>query len=278
MARFEKQGEKRAKPHAAVATTRARRAATPPAIEDTMFFPRLRRHAKWMFVFLALVFGLGFVAFGVGAGGVGIGDVFRGSGGDAPSVSSARERTEEHPKDPAAWQELSTTLQAEGDIPGAISAQSELTSLQPKDPDVWRQLAALQISLVSQKQTAAQIIQGNAALQAAGQNFPSLTIGGETLLDDPIGQAINAKAALEVQRLQLEAQAAAAGAVDAYKKVVELQPKDPSVQLGLAQAAQAVGDLETAIGAYERFLVLAPNDPSATAVKQQLAALRAAQS
>ena len=34
-----------------------------------MFFPRLRRQAKWMFVFLALVFGVGFVAFGVGGTG-----------------------------------------------------------------------------------------------------------------------------------------------------------------------------------------------------------------
>ena len=37
-------------------------------IEDTMFFPRLRRHAKWMFLFLALAFGLGFVGFGVEIG------------------------------------------------------------------------------------------------------------------------------------------------------------------------------------------------------------------
>ena len=31
-----------------------------------MFFPRLRRHAKWMFLLLALAFALGFVGFGVG--------------------------------------------------------------------------------------------------------------------------------------------------------------------------------------------------------------------
>jgi tetratricopeptide (TPR) repeat protein len=230
-----------------------------------------------MFVFLALVFGLGFVAFGVGAGGVGVGDVFRGSGGGGVSVDSAREKTEENPKDVAAWEELSSALQAEGDTAGAIAAQRELTVLQPKDPDVWRQLAALQIALVGEKQTLAQIIQGNAAINAAGQNFPSLTINGETVLDDPIGEAINAKAVLEVQRLQLEAQTAAAGAVEAYKEVVALQPKDPSVQLGLAQAAQAVGDTETAIAAYERFLELAPEDPSAPAVKQQLESLRASQ-
>ena len=33
-----------------------------PSIEDTMFFPKLRRHAKWMFVLLALVFGLAIAA------------------------------------------------------------------------------------------------------------------------------------------------------------------------------------------------------------------------
>ena len=62
MARFEKSRPKSTKPHAAVAPRP--RASTAPSIEDTMFFPRLRRHAKWMFVLLALVFGLGFVIFG----------------------------------------------------------------------------------------------------------------------------------------------------------------------------------------------------------------------
>src|SRR5262245_8438633 len=108
MARFEKSSPKRAKPHAAVAAPRGRRSSTPPSIEDTMFFPRLRRHAKWMFVFLAVVFGVGFVAFGVGAGGVGFGDVLKDIGaGGGPSISDAQKETEEHPKDPAAWQALS---------------------------------------------------------------------------------------------------------------------------------------------------------------------------
>ena len=96
MARFEKSRPKSTKPHASVAPPR--RTSTAPAIEDTMFFPRLRRHAKWMFVLLALVFGLGFVLFGVGAGGVGVGDVFRDSGGtSAQSVADARGDTEDRP-------------------------------------------------------------------------------------------------------------------------------------------------------------------------------------
>ena len=55
-----------------------------------MFFPRLRRQAKWVFVFLALVFAVGFVAFGVGSGSSGISDLLRGNffGGGGTSTSS----------------------------------------------------------------------------------------------------------------------------------------------------------------------------------------------
>src|SRR3712207_8671204 len=63
------------------ASTRSRRSAPPPArrqatsAEDLMFFPRLRRRAKWVFAFLALAFALAFVVAGVGSGfGSGIGD------------------------------------------------------------------------------------------------------------------------------------------------------------------------------------------------------------
>jgi hypothetical protein len=47
--------------------------------EDLMFFPKLRRRAKWVFLLLAIAFGIGFVAFGVGTGvgGTSIGDVLR---------------------------------------------------------------------------------------------------------------------------------------------------------------------------------------------------------
>ena len=60
---------------------RRRRAAAPArksarSAEDLMFFPKLRRRAKWVFAFLALAFGIGFVAFGVGTGvsGTSLGD------------------------------------------------------------------------------------------------------------------------------------------------------------------------------------------------------------
>ena len=54
-------------------------------------------------------------------------------------------------------------------------------------------------------------------------------------------------------------------------------PRDPNVQLELAQAAQQSGNTPKAIAAYQRFLTLAPDDPSAPIVKQQIAQLKAAQ-
>jgi tetratricopeptide (TPR) repeat protein len=278
MARFQKQGPKRTKPHAAVATQRARREPMAPSIEDTMFFPRLRRHAKWMFVLLALVFGLGFVAFGVGAGGIGIGDVFRGSAGGGPSISDAQERAEERPQDPEAWRDLVIALQAAQRTEEALEAQRRVVELVPKDASELRQLASLQITLLQEKQTQAQLVQAAASIDAAGQNFPSFTVDGRPVLDDPIGEAINAKAAARLQLILGEAQTAASGAVDAYRQLVELLPRDPTVQIELADVATQTGDYATAISAYERYLELVPaDDTNAAFVKRQLEQLRAAQ-
>ena len=43
--------------------------------EDTLFFNRLRTHAKWVFVLLIIVFAGSFVFLGVGSSGLGLGDL-----------------------------------------------------------------------------------------------------------------------------------------------------------------------------------------------------------
>ena len=275
MARFEKSRPKSAKPHAAVAP--ARRGSTAPSIEDTMFFPRLRRHAKWMFVFLALVFGLGFVVFGVGAGGTGVGDIFRGSGGSSgQSVSDARKETEQRPKDVQAWRDYATALETEGQTAEAITALNTAIDLNPKDTSAYREVAGLHMTRATERQRDAQLAQIRAAFLAPSQGFVLLTApSGQPILSDPIGTAVNAEASTGVTAALREAQTEATLAVDAYKRLVALEPNDPNVQLELAQAAQQVGDGQTAITAYETFLKLAPDDPSAGVVRQQLKQLRA---
>jgi tetratricopeptide (TPR) repeat protein len=274
MARFEKSRPKSAKPHAAVATSR--RSTTAPSIEDTMFFPRLRRHAKWMFVLLALVFGLGFVLFGVGAGGVGVGDVFRDAGGTSgQSVSDAREKTEDDPEDPNAWIELSTALQTEGETAEAIAALDRAIILRPKDPDPYRQLASLHLTQATKRQQDGQIAQAIAAFRAPAQSFRVFAgLSGTAVLTDPIALGITARATERATLAYQESQTSATLAVDAYQQLAELQPNDPNVQLELAQAAQQTGDAATAIAAYQQFLKLAPDDPNATIVREQLKQLQ----
>jgi len=278
MARFDKSSTKRPKQDAAVASTRTAKRSTAPSIEDTMFFPRLRRHAKWMFVFLAVALGGGFVLFGVGAGGTGVGDILRGGGATSgvPSISSSEKKTEEDPKNVQAWADLSTALQADGQTDKAIAAQKQVVVLTPKDSDALRTLAGLYLAQVTAKQQEAQLAQIRSAYAGAGQGFPGSLQSptGQSLVDDRISVILNTQGSTTIQQLISEAQTSSAGAVAAYKAIVKLTPNDPNIQLELAQAAQQAGDAASAIAAYTAFLKLAPDDPNAQIVKQQIKQLR----
>lgn len=243
-----------------------------------MFFPRLRRHAKWVFVFLALVFGVGFVGFGVGAGGVGFGDILKGSAGGSgvPSVSEAQKRVDENPTDAKAFRDLATAYQAKGDIDGAVEALEDFTRLKPKNIDGLRELAGLYLKKASDAQQRAQIAQLRSDyLAAGGAVIGSLILDKKPLDVDPINAAVAAEVSQDTNQAFGEAQTAAQSAVSTYKRMAAAAPRDPNVQLELAQAAQSTNDAATAIAAYKKFLKLAPNDPSAPDVKRLLKQLGA---
>ena len=140
MARIDKRRTAGSQTNAQRVTSTPRRGSTSGAIEDTMFFPRLRRHAKWMFVFLAVVFGLGFTLFGIGAGGTGLGDLFKGSSGGSggANVQKALEATEKRPRDAAAWLALADAYRTQNDTDSALAAQLRYTRLAPKNAEGGR--------------------------------------------------------------------------------------------------------------------------------------------
>jgi tetratricopeptide (TPR) repeat protein len=242
-----------------------------------MFFPRLRRHAKWMFLFLALVFALGFVGFGVGAGGVGFGDVLRDAagGGGQPSVEDAEQKVLDNPKDATAFRELSTAQQAAGNTDGAIEALQNYAQLRPKDTDALRELASLYLQKASAASERAQIYQARSDYFAPGGIRDTIfQIGGSPLEPDPITNAVSTSYEQQISAAASEFQTASAQVVEQYRKIAVAQPKDPSVQLELAQAAQSANDLGTAIAAYKAFLKLAPTDPTAPEVRRLLKQLQ----
>jgi tetratricopeptide (TPR) repeat protein len=248
-----------------------------------MFFTRLRRHAKWMFVFLALVFGLGFLIFGIGSDqGTGIGDIIRDSGGataNGLSVSDAREQLEKNPTNPDAQRALATALVQDGKPQEAITYLTLYVEKRPKDQDALRELAGLHLSRALAQSQEAQVAQARASYETFGSTFGSaLQLGnGQTLPPDPIDQALADRASGSVNSAFASAQESFRKAEETYDKLVLAAPNDPNVQLELAQAAQQSGNYAKAIFAYERFLKLAPDDPSASIVKQQIAQLKQAQ-
>ena len=100
---------------------------------------------------------------------------------------------------------------------------------------------------------------------------------GATLGPDPIDQAVSTQASQAVSTAYTAAQASFQKAEETYDRLAAVAPRDPNVQLELAQAAQQSGDYAKAITAYERFLKLAPDDPTAPIVRQQITQLKAAQ-
>jgi regulator of sirC expression with transglutaminase-like and TPR domain len=246
--------------------------------EDTLFFNRLRKNAKWVFVFLAVVFAGGFVVFGVGSSNLGLGDIFNNSGGSGgsgqPSVSKAQKATEQNPKDPKAWRDLATAYDTQAQVDSAISAWTTYTTLRPGDVSGFDALASdLQQQFTNQTNEAA-------AAQAEAQsaqptNFgppPTSPLGrGLASVPDPIEQAASTAANQRFQTALGARQQTAEKLITAYQRIVALRkPPEPSDSFLLAQAAQNAGDTQVAVDAYKRFVQLAPDDPNAAYAKQQI--------
>lgn len=244
-----------------------------------MFFPKLRRNAKWVFLFLALAFGLGFVGFGVGAGGVGIGDVFRGASGDSgvPSLDGARENVSENPSDPEAFRDLATAAQAAGNTAEAVEALEGLVGLRPRDTDALRELAALYLVQRDEAVNDYRLAEARTAfLGTSAAVLQSINLGGRPLDPDPISDAVSTYYSQDLNQALTLAQEAATSSVATYRKIVALSPEDPNVQLELAEAARSAGDNATALAAYRKYIELVPaNDPTARDVRRLINQLSA---
>src|SRR5580765_6909237 len=254
--------------------------------EDTMFFPRLRNHAKWVFVFLVIVFAGGFVFLGVGSGSAGLGDVLQGNWSDifsSNSSSSAQIRKDKQlikddPKDYAAYKDLAAAQAADGKLDDAIATLQLLKTVNPKDAEGLSQLASIYVRKADVARVAAQVAQTRAQSVVPQSTFaPAPTTGiGKAYagLSPPISSALEAQVNEQFQNAYSKMTAAYSQAVSAYRDVAKQSPSDASIQVALGQTAEQAGDTKTAIAAYRQFLKLAPDDSLAPAVKQRIKSLQ----
>jgi tetratricopeptide (TPR) repeat protein len=248
--------------------------------EDTLFFNRLRKRAKWVFIFLAVVFAGGFVLFGVGSSNVsGLSDIFNGirGSGSGTSVKKELKKTQEHPKIAQAWHDLATAYDSDGNVEGAIGAWTTYTQLRPKDVDGLTRLATDYGQQLETQDTAARLAAYDEQ-SARNTNFgpPANSPLGRAFgaVSDPIADAIGGAANQRYNEAVQQLQVTASSLVDVYGKIAKLQPKEPSAQLQLAQAAQQTGNVPVAIAAYQKFIKLAPYDNAVPYAKQQIKSLK----
>ena len=257
--------------------------------EDQLFFSRLRRHAKVMYVVLALVFAVGFVAFGVGSGSTGISgalsDLFNGSTGGGSSVNSRiksdQKKLAKNPGNAALYTDLAALQQQKNESSAAIRTLQAGAKANPKNLEILGALATAYRRDAETAKTDAQNAQ--AALNSTFFTQPGLDTSstlGSAFTSDPVSQALKTKASSSFQKLSTTYSKAEA----AYQRVATASrgsSSEASAQLQLASIAlEALNftgqptEIQTAIAAYKRYLAIDPNGPNAGQAKQTIKQLQ----
>ncbi len=259
----------------------------PPTWEDQLFFARLRRHTKWMFVLLALVFAGGFVFFGVGSGSTGISqslqNLFSGSGssGIGSRIKSDEKKLAANPGNVQAALDLSTLYQQKHETAKALAMLSLASNAKPKNLDILNAIAGIyrnEAGSAKSDAAAAQNALVSRAVTPPGLNLNSTL--GQALGSDPLTQSLRTKETEAFSKLT----AAYTKAETAYERVATTArgtSQEPNAQLALAslavEAVQITGqptDIQIAANAYKRYLKLEPKGVSASQARQTLAQLQ----
>jgi len=259
-----------------------------PSWEEQLFFSRLRRHAKVMYVLLALVFAVGFVAFGVGSGSNGISDILRGGlfGGGGSGTSSRikddQKKIKANPNNIEAYRDLAALYQQKQQTTQAVATLERAATIQPRNIDVLGDLARLYRGQAEQAKNGAAAAQTELASRAVTP--PGLDLNstlGQALGSDPLTQSLRTNATEAFTRMT----AAFTKTEKAYKRVATAArgtSQEANAQLQLAslavEAVQVTGqqsDIGVAVNAYKRYLKLEPKGVSASQARQTLAQLQA---
>jgi cytochrome c-type biogenesis protein CcmH/NrfG len=249
--------------------------------EDQLFFSRLRRHAKVVYVLLAVIFAGGFVFLGVGSGSGGIGDLlqgnFFGSNGSSTSsqISDKQKAIRQHPRDVNLYLDLAGLYQTDNKESQALAALRNAQKVAPQNVDLMNRIAGIYSA-----QAAREADRYNTLLAAYGQNAASPP-GVDTSTE--LGQAITSDP--YTQGLQRQLNEAYTKVTGSYTKAESVYRQaataakgtsgEPTALLQWASAATSANDVNGAITAYERFLKVAPDDTNAPTVRQTLAQLKA---
>jgi tetratricopeptide (TPR) repeat protein len=239
-----------------------------------MLFERIRRTQKPIFVFLAIVFGLGFVLLGVGsgAGGVNLGDLLGGSSGSSSSISGLQSTVSKHPKDAHAWLLLGQQYSANGQNDQAISAYQSYIGLKPKDVNTLSTAAGLLEQRATLNHQNALAYQNVASYyQDSGAGAPISGLKFSTGLADPLA-AGSASTYQETANALAESSSADYKTAMGYRQTIQkTDPKNAFNLDLLGYDAAGAQDYAASLAAFQAYLKLAsPSSAEAQRVQSFL--------
>jgi tetratricopeptide (TPR) repeat protein len=246
-----------------------------------MFFTRLRTRAKWVFVVLVAVFAIGFLAFGVGAGGTGVGDAIRDFfGGDSGTVSQSdlEKKVAENPTDAEAVTQLSSLLLSQQRYVEATTVLEDYLEAKPNDATALQQLAATYDTRANQALQQANALRSAAftgSFAASAFSFPTSNGFFGALGQDPVDEAQSANLQAEALDLGKQSDTLYTKEVDVYERLTKLKPDDATLYAQLGAVANQASETDKAIAAYEKYLELEPDGALAQQVEEQLNQLKA---
>jgi tetratricopeptide (TPR) repeat protein len=268
------------KQRAKAAPKRKQRSA--PSWEEQLFFSRLRRHAKVIYVALAVVFAAGFVVLGVGSGSTGLGDIlngqfFGGGSGTSSQIKDDQKKIARNPKNIEAYLDLSGLYQQQQETEKSLAVLQRAQKVAPNNLDVLNRLAGIHRGKAEQASTEAQNLQLATQDNQVVPPFvdPSSNIG-QAFAQDPYSQSLQTR----LNEAQSKAVNAFRTTETAYKNVARAArgtsaEAGAQLQLGSVAASPLLADYSTAVAAFKRYLKLAPNGTNAAAVRQAITQLQA---
>jgi tetratricopeptide (TPR) repeat protein len=239
-----------------------------------LFFVRMRRHQKWLYSLLAVIFALGFVGLGVGSGnGGGLSSLYNSilGGSGASSVSKAQDLVKTSPA--KGYRQLATAYEQQSNPGLAMAALTKYLALKKADADSWGELGGLELS--SGGRAAGQYQQAQQAAQAADPSAPFLPGGtlGTAVGQNPAYSGASQQAASRTSLLYQKAIGSFGRAVTDFQTASKLRPHNAVFLQELASAAQNSGNSKVAVRALRRYLKLYPNAPQKKQIEAQIKAL-----
>ena len=240
-----------------------------------LFFTRLRRRQRWVFLGLAILFAISFAALGVGSGGSGgLSGIYSGIFGSSNDpVSKAQAEIKAAKTIDASvkgYTALANAYIAKGDIFAAISTLKTGIGIKKSDYRLLSQLAAVEKQEADAYALQYQQLQQNAQVLSPGTIVqPSGAFAGQ-LGTNPIDQYYSQQNSVQSTQAYTNAVNDYKDSLSSYQSAAKYAPRSSrgSAEIAVANAARLTGNKPAELHALQKYVEFYPHAPGLSGIEK----------